>query len=370
MSRSKRATSPANGELVQGCIDAVELAFKDTERLKSLRDRKERRLVAISFKDGLPVATQANAEAQSFLLRELIQAGALETKAISPIREGFMALDRLNGYKLSHRKSTKGKKRWASDEAEAARLLLTYVKACNTRGPGRSPSKVIAKLKLLIEARPKPKTLPMSPESSSDEDSSSDPTSTDSCEIIENPKNNPPPQAVAFPTLEEQNAKAGQHVPRRQLTKVISIDSPDQSTQNRCPEVQPRPDPVNVDMPNVFDSTEHRKIMKRPVAAVKRPAADLEEDDEDRSMPRCGRGRAQRTMWSPFANLQRLRELRSPEILPRSDVAAGASQELPRHSSWKQKLPGYSSWRQELPEYSSWEQNLPGYKSWRRASRV
>ena len=97
-------------KLVEGCIESVRLAFQDTERLKGLQHQRERRLVGVSFKDGLPGATQANVEAHSYLLRELIKAGALETKAVAPIREGSMALNPFHRYKLSHRKSNKGKK--------------------------------------------------------------------------------------------------------------------------------------------------------------------------------------------------------------------------------------------------------------------
>ena len=98
-------------ELVEGCIESVRLAFQDTERLKGLQHQRERTLVGASFKDGLLGATQANVKAHSYIFRGLIKAGALETKAVAPIREGFIALDRSPGYKQSHRKSSKGKKR-------------------------------------------------------------------------------------------------------------------------------------------------------------------------------------------------------------------------------------------------------------------
>ena len=323
--------------MLEGCVSAVHKAFVGTDRLFAVKAQKERRLVKVDFRDGVPVATQAAAEAHSFLLRELINIGALDTKATKHIRHGFMELDKARGYELSHRKSSHGRKRWAADEAEAARLLLTYVKKCNHRGPGKSPSKILRKLKLLIEARPKspspkPKTKPKSaspPESDSSDDESTSVASTasSSIQIIEAspPLPDPPHSAPEIIKEKEKDAPGGKYIPPRggrKLTKVISLDdeSPEHYAQ-RCPDFPSgQHQDVNVTLDNVFNAAEHREVMKRPAASMKRPAAAMQQQAAKKQKVACSK--APREVQDI---LEQLKSLNDVACLPCGDVSPGGN---------------------------------------------
>lgn len=122
-------------------VDAVDRAFKNTDRLQQVVDGLESHLVKVQFRNGCPHATRPAAEAHSCLLRGLIAAGALRTKALTDIKAGFIALDKHHNASLSKATSYRGQERWANHEAECTRKLLTYVKRSHARA-GHPSSKI------------------------------------------------------------------------------------------------------------------------------------------------------------------------------------------------------------------------------------